>query len=65
MKDGKIVDCVKFKHDLQKKLRKDSGAKNLSEYVKYINEIGMQSPIWKETNDNTINKPKKELIENE
>ena len=53
-KINKEFDCVKFKHELQRRLRKDSGAKNLSEYIKYINEVGMQSPLWnKDINDNS------------
>ena len=56
MKLKKKFDCVKFKQELQKRLKKDSGAKNLSEYIKYINEVGTQSPLW---NNNKNHAPKK------
>ena len=31
-----IQDCVKFKHNLQEKLQKDSGTKDIREYVKHV-----------------------------
>jgi hypothetical protein len=52
MKHEKKFDCVNFKHELQRKLRKDSGAKNLSDYIKYINEVGTQSPLWNKDKHN-------------
>jgi hypothetical protein len=33
-----ILDCVKFKRQLQKNVWKKSGAKNLHKYVEYINK---------------------------
>ena len=42
-----IKDCVKFKHDLQENLRKESGAKTLEEYFNYINEISKNSEFQK------------------
>ena len=42
-----IEDCVKFKHELAKKSWEKSGAKNLKEYVQYVNENAKKSPLWK------------------
>jgi hypothetical protein len=47
MNKEKQFDCIKFKHELQEKLLKKSGAKNLQEYVKYVNEIAKNSPLHK------------------
>ena len=42
-----IQDCVKFKHNLQEKLQKDSGAKDIREYVKYVRELAQKSSLYK------------------
>ena len=51
-----IKDCVKFKHDLQEKLRKDSGAKTLEEYFQYINKIAKNSEFQKYRDNISENK---------
>ena len=43
----KKFDAVKFKHQLQKNLHKNSNAKNLTEYMEYINETAFKSPLFK------------------
>ena len=43
----KEFDCIKFKYDLQKKTLKKSGAKNLREYVEYVNEMAKKSSLHK------------------
>jgi len=48
MNNEEQFDCVKFKNDLQEKLLKKSGAKNLYEYVNYINKIAAGSSLHKE-----------------
>ena len=47
MNKEKQFDCVKFKYELQEKLLKKSGAKNLREYVDYANKIARESPLHK------------------
>jgi hypothetical protein len=47
MNKEKKFDCVKFKYDLQEKLLKKSGAKNLREYVNYVNKIAQKSSLHK------------------
>jgi hypothetical protein len=47
MNKDKKFDCVKFKYELQKNLLKASGAKNLREYVNYVNKIASKSPLHK------------------
>lgn len=42
----KTFDCVKMKHDIQEKLYKESHAKNLSEYVAYIQSEAKTSPLY-------------------
>ena|GEM_PF-1658156 len=42
-----IQDCVKFKHDLQDKLQKDSGTKDIREYVKYVRELSQKPSLYK------------------
>ena len=42
-----IHDCIKFKHDLQDKLQKDSGAKDIREYVIYVRELAQTSSLYK------------------
>ena len=49
MNKEKQFDCVKFKNELQKKLLKNSGAKNLREYVDYANKLAQKSPLHKRT----------------
>ena len=43
----KEFDCVKFKNDLHQNLLKQSGAKNLQEYIIYANEIARKSSLHK------------------
>jgi hypothetical protein len=43
----KKFDAVKFKDDLQSKLLKKSKAKNLREYVDYVNKIASKSSLIK------------------
>ena len=47
MNNEKKFDCVKFKNELQEKLIKKSEAKNLTEYVKYVNIIASSSSLHK------------------
>jgi hypothetical protein len=46
-KEKKNFDCVKFKYELQGKLLKDSGARNLREYVNYANKVSQKSSLRK------------------
>ena len=39
MNKEKEFDCIKFKYELQEKTLKNSEAKNLREYVEYVNKI--------------------------
>jgi hypothetical protein len=43
----KQFDCIKFKNELQKNLLKNSGAKNLQEFVDYVNNLAKNSPLHK------------------
>jgi hypothetical protein len=49
-------DCVKFKHDLQRNLRKETDGLSIAEYVQFINEGAKKSLLHKkyenETSDN-------------
>jgi|TergutMp193P3_1026864.scaffolds.fasta_scaffold92599_2 hypothetical protein len=47
MNKDKKFDCVKFKYELQEKTLKNSGAKNLHEYVDYVNKIAQTSSLHK------------------
>ena len=47
MNKEKQFDCVKFKNELQKNLMEKSGAKNLQEYVSYVNKIAGKSSLHK------------------
>jgi len=47
MNKEKQFDCVKFKDELQKNLLKNSGAKNLEEYVDYVNKLAQKSSLHK------------------
>jgi hypothetical protein len=38
-----VEDCVKFKHELHEKTFKASGAKNLNEYIEYVNKAFVKS----------------------
>jgi len=42
----KDFDCVEFKREVHKKNWEKSGAKNLREYAKYVNEEAKKSPLW-------------------
>ena len=50
MNKKKEFDCVAFKEELHKKILEKSGAKNLKEYVKYVNEVAKKSPLRKSCN---------------
>lgn len=43
----KKFDCVKFKNELQENVIRKSGAKNLTEYVIYVNKIVGSSSLHK------------------
>ena len=47
MNKEKKFDCIKFKHELQEKTLKMSGAKNLREYVHYVNKVAQTSSLHK------------------
>ena len=47
MNKEKQFDCVKFKDELQAKLLKKSGARNLREYVHYVNKVAKGSVLHK------------------
>ncbi|MDR1323868.1 MAG: hypothetical protein LBK68_05460 [Candidatus Margulisbacteria bacterium] len=46
-KKEKEFDCVKFKQKLFENALKVSGAKNLDEYVDYVNAHYTTSPLYK------------------
>jgi hypothetical protein len=50
MNNAKQFDCIKFKYELQEKLVKKSGAKNLREYVHYANAVAQKSPLHRTKN---------------
>jgi len=45
MNKEKEFDCVKFKRQLQDNAWKNSGAKNIDEYVRYSNKMASKSPL--------------------
>ena len=47
MNKEKQFDCIKFKDELQANLLRRSGAKNLREYVQYVNKIAKGSALHK------------------
>jgi hypothetical protein len=47
MNKEKAFDCIKLKYELQEKLLKSSGAKNLREYVRYANKVSQKSSLHK------------------
>ena len=47
LSDDKKIDALKFKRQLQKNSWKNSGAKNLHEYIEYANKIALKSPLKK------------------
>jgi len=49
MNKEKMFDCVNFKNELQNNLLKNSGAKNLQEYVTFANKVARGSTLHKET----------------
>ena len=51
----KQFDCVKFKNELHQNLLKQSGAKNLQEYIIYANEVAQKSSLHKTTKNTAIN----------
>jgi hypothetical protein len=50
MNDQKIVDCVKWKHDLYENAYKASGARNFAEYINIVNAAVIRTarPLHKE-----------------
>jgi hypothetical protein len=48
MNKEKRFDCIKFKYELQEETLKRSGAKNLREYVNYVNKIALTSSLHKQ-----------------
>jgi len=47
MNKTKKFDCVEFKNKLQENLMKNSGAKNLKDYVYYVNKVAQTSTLHK------------------
>jgi len=47
MNKEKQFDCVKFKRKLHENSFKKSGAKNLEEYVDYVNRMAEKSSLHK------------------
>jgi len=47
MNKEKEFDCVKFKNELQRNLLEKSCAKNLREYVTYVNNVAQNSSLHK------------------
>ena len=47
---GKEFDCVKFKDELFANSWEKSGAKNIDEYVAYVNKRYKLSPLYKNGN---------------
>jgi hypothetical protein len=47
MNKEKQFDCVKFKNELQRNLLRNSGVKNLHEYVDYANKLARKSSLHK------------------
>jgi len=45
MNKEKLFDCIKFKNELHENLLKKSGAKNLREYVEYVNKAAKASAL--------------------
>jgi hypothetical protein len=54
MNDQKIVDCVKWKHDLYEKAYKTSGARNFAEYIDFVNAAVKKSPLHKEPENTPV-----------
>ena len=53
MNKEKQFDCVKFKHELHKNLVEKSKAKNIREYVAYVNKAAQELSSYKvQTSDN-------------
>ena len=47
MNKEKEFDCIKFKYELYENTLKTSGAKNLREYVNYVNKAAQKSSLHK------------------
>jgi hypothetical protein len=47
MNKEKTFDCIKFKYELQEKTLIKSGAKNLHEYIEYVNKTAEKSILHK------------------
>ena len=41
----KKFDCVEFKHELHRIAYKESGAKNIDEYIDYVNKEALKSSL--------------------
>ena len=50
MNEEKSFDCIKFKNELQNNLLEKSDAKNLQEYVDYVNSVAKKSLLHKKKN---------------
>ncbi|MDR1997997.1 MAG: hypothetical protein LBQ83_06710 [Candidatus Margulisbacteria bacterium] len=48
----KDFDCIKFKRELHENVLKISGAKNIDEYIDYVNEVAVNSPLYKTASAN-------------
>ena len=46
MRNKKEFDCIEFKQELFEKAWKKSGAKNLREYVEYVNKHARKSTLF-------------------
>ena len=47
MNKDKQFDCVKFKHELHKNMVEKSKAKNMREYVAYVNKVAQELSFYK------------------
>jgi hypothetical protein len=48
----KTFDCIRFKNELQEKTLIKSGAKNLHEYVEYVNKTAEKSTLHRAQKNN-------------
>ena len=48
MNNDKLIDCIVFKNELHENVLKKSNAKNLREYVKYVNDVAQKSSLNKQ-----------------
>jgi hypothetical protein len=54
MNKEKQFDCVKFKNELHERLLKDSGARNLKEYVDYANKLAQKSSLHRKAEEKAV-----------